>query len=141
MASKRLASPAGWTRTQLNIYIPLPAGTGAVEAVTDLNLDYMYEVEKVTAVVVVAGTGSGASRVFRVLKGASTVVATATLVLADTDTVGKLKEFTVTDDGQTNHYEGGDLLTVDFPSAGAVAFTAGAVNLNLLLRTMQATLN
>jgi hypothetical protein len=138
--AKRVAAPSGWTRTPIGFYIPIPAGTGAVEFLTDLDLDIQYEVEKVVAVVAVASTGSGATRAFRVVKGASTVVASATVTLAATATVGAQVAFTVTDDGQTNHFEPGDLLTLDSPAAGAVAFTAGVLNLALLLRTRPMTL-
>jgi hypothetical protein len=125
----------GWTRTGFGIYIPLPSGTGAVEVVTDAVLGYITFLEKVFATVAVAGTGSGASRVVNVLKGASTVMATHTLVLAEVGTVGAVVPFTVTDDGGTNMLEDADTLTVEFPTAGAVAFTAGAINLYLGFRT------
>lgn len=124
----------GWTRTGFGIYIPLPAGTGAVEVVTDAVLGYIAFLEKAWLSVAVAGTGSGASRVINILKGASTVMATRTLVLADTATVGSIVPFTVTDDGGSNMLEDADTLTVEFPTAGAVAFTAGAVNLHLSFR-------
>lgn len=127
--------PWAWARAPLGIYAPIPAGTGAVEAVTDLVPGYAFQVEKVTAVVQVAGAGAGANRTIRVLKGASTVVATGTLTLANTGTVGALVALTVTDDGAANDFEDGDTLTVDFPSAGAVAFSAGAIMLILVLRT------
>ena len=105
----------------------LPAGTGSVEVVTDFVPGFEFKIESVKAYTAVAGTGTSASRVFRVVKGASTVVATATLLLADTDTVGKEKAFTVT--AANANFTDADTLTIDFPSAGAVAFTAGQVNL------------
>jgi hypothetical protein len=125
-------APYGFVRGHLNIYIPLPAGTGAVEVVTDLVPGFAFTIEKVTAIVQIAGTGANASRVFRVLKGASTVVATATLLLADTTPVGALKAFTVT--AAAADYTDADTLTVDFPTAGAVAFTAGSVELAIQYR-------
>lgn len=127
-------APYGWARGHFGIYIPLPAGTGAVEAVTDLVPGFKFVIEKVTAIVQIAGTGTAASRVFRVVKGASTVAATATLLLADTTPVGKLKAFTVT--AADAGFDDADTLTVDFPAAGAVAFTAGAVWLDIQYRQL-----
>jgi hypothetical protein len=138
--SKRVASPAGWIRTPFGIYIPLPAGTGAEELVTDLDLDIMFEVEAAIFSTAIAGVGSSATRTLRVLKGAATVVATGAITEAGTSDLGEQTALTVTDDGETNHYEPGDLLTVDFASGGT-AFTAGAGNLALLLRTRPQTLN
>jgi hypothetical protein len=138
--SKRVATPAGWTRTAVGIYIPIPSGTSAVEWVTDLDLDVMFEVEAAIFSTAIAATGAGANRTLRVLKGASTVVATGTLTLAGMSDVGEQTALTVTDDGETNRFEPGDLLSVDSPAAGAVSFTEGQGNLTLLLRTMPQTL-
>lgn len=124
-------APYGFIRSQLGIYVPLPAGTGAVEVVTDYVPAFGLVIEKVEAIVAVAGTGVAASRTFRVLKGASTVVATRTLVLADTATVGARAAFTVT--AADAEFDDDDTLTVDFASGGT-AFTAGAVNLLIQYR-------
>lgn len=126
----REANSPGWVRGFLSVYHPIPTGTGAVEIATDLTPGFKYIVEKVTAVVAVAGTGTSASRTYRVLKGASTVVATRTLALADTATVGALIPFTVNE----NEMLDADTLTVDFASGGT-AFTAGALNLIIQYRT------
>jgi len=139
--SKRLAAPAGWTRVPLGFTIVIPGGTSAGEFVTDADYDFMFEVESVIAHTAVVATGSGATRVFRVLKGSATVVATATIALADASVLGEQVVFTVTDDGATNHFEPGDLLTVDTVSAGAVAFTAGQLDLDIILRTKPQTQN
>lgn len=125
------SAPYGVTRGTLSLYHALPAGTGAVEIVTDFVAGFTYTIESVKAYVAVAGTGTSASRTYRVLKGASTVAATATLVLADTDTVGKEKAFSVTAANAT--FGDADTLTVDFASGGT-AFTAGAVNLVITYR-------
>lgn len=113
----------GAIRGAFQFYLPLPAGTGAAEPVTDYVAGFQYVIEKVTFVTQVAGTGASASRTFRVIKGASTVVATVTLALADTATVGALKAFTVT--SANADFSDTDTLTVDFASGGT-AFTAGA---------------
>jgi len=117
------SAPYGFTRASTDIYFPLPAGTGAVEIATDLVLGFAYTVEKAEFITQVAGTGASASRTFRVLKGASTVAATRTLVLADTTPVGKSVAFTVT--AADASFSDTDTLTVDFASGGT-AFTAGA---------------
>lgn len=114
----------GFARGNFNFYLPLPAGAGLVAAVSALVPGFEFTIEKVTFFTQVVGVGAGASRVFRVLKNTATVVATATLLLAETDTIGELKAFTVT--AADAFYSDTDSLTVDFPAAGAVAFTAGA---------------
>lgn len=139
--SIRQAGPPGWTRTPFGIYIPIPTGTSAAEWWSVLDLGFMFEVEKAIFSTAVAATGTGATRTLRVLKGASTVVATGTLTLAGMSDLGEQTALTVTDDGKTNHFEPGDLLSVDSPAAGAVEFTAGQGNLCLLLRTRPGTLN
>lgn len=122
----------GWVRSALNIYIPIPAGTGAAEIVTDLVPGFRFIVEKVSAFVAVVGAGAGASRTLRVLKGASTVVATGTITLASTDTLGEENVLAVTAADAT--FEDASQLTVDFASGGT-AFTGGALNLVVILRT------
>jgi len=129
----REASGAGWIRGQIALYFPIPAGTGAVEVLTDLIPAFKFYIEKVTAVVLVAATGSSASRVCNVVKDASTVVATTTYVLADGATVGAIKAFTVTP--ANAEFLDGSKLSVEFPTAGASAFTAGSLMLLIQYRT------
>jgi hypothetical protein len=121
----------GVQRGAFNFHVPLPSGTGAAEPVTDYVPGFAFTVEKVTFITSVVGTGTSASRTFRVLKGASTVVATATLLLADTTPVGAQKAFTVTSADAT--FDDDDTLTVDFASGGT-AFTAGQGNLVIQYR-------
>jgi len=128
----RETSGAGWVRGWLNVYIPLPAGTGAAEIATDIIVGHKVTIEAVDVRVAVAGTGAGASRTLRVLKGASTVVATGTVTLAGTDTLGEPVTMTVTPADAT--FLDGDVLTVDFASGGT-AFTAGALNMAIRYRT------
>lgn len=130
----RDASRSGFVRSSFGIYIPIPTGTGAVENITDLVRGFRFWIEKVTAIVAVAGTGSGATRTLRVLKGASTVVATGTVTLAATATVGAKVALTVTDDNKTNMFDNTDVLTVDWASGGT-AFTAGALYLDIVERS------
>ena len=127
----RETAGAGYIRTPLNVRYPLPTGTGAHEIITDAVLGYGFKVDKVEAFVTVAGTGAGATRTMRLLKGASTVVASATVTLAGTATVGAKIAFTVTD--AASHFLDTDTLTVDIASGGT-AFTAGEVQLVATLR-------
>ncbi len=136
--SVRRSGPPGWVRTQLGLYIPVPTGTGAVENLTDWSAPFAFDVESAAVVTAVAGTGAGATRTFRILKGASTVVATATVTLASQATVGGKLAMTVTT--ADAHFEPGDLLTVDWASGGT-AFTAGAINLLAVIRQQLQTLN
>ncbi len=59
----REASSPGWIRGFLNIYHPIPTGTGAVEIVTDISPALRYWIEKVTALVtvVVGGVAAGST--------------------------------------------------------------------------------
>jgi hypothetical protein len=119
-------APYGVLRGHLPVYVPIPTGTGAAEIVTDLAAGFEYKVEKVTAYVAIVGAGGGATRTLRVLKGASTVVATGTVTLAGTATLGAAVALTVTDANAL--FDDDDTLTVDFASGGT-AFTGGALNL------------
>lgn len=121
----------GVQRGVINHYAPIPAGTGAVELITDWVSGFTYTIESVKAYVAVAGTGAGASRTLRVLKGASTVAATGTLTLTGTDTVGKETALTVT--AANARFSDSDVLTLDLDSGGT-AFTAGALNVVITYR-------
>lgn len=124
-------APYGWVRSHLNLYIPIPGGTGAADVVTAFLAGFGFIVEKVRAYTAIAGTGAGATRTIRVLKG-TTVVATGTVTLAGTATVGSETSLAVT--AADAEFVDVSTLTVDFPAAGAVAFTAGALNLVIHVR-------
>jgi hypothetical protein len=130
----RETAGAGWIRSQFNIYVPLPAGTGAAEIVTDFIPGFRFFVEKVRAYVAIVGTGASATRTLRVVKGTATVVASATVTLASTDTLGEEQVFTITD--ADKEFNDGATLTVDF-AAGGTAFTAGALNMIVQYRARQ----
>lgn len=121
----------GVQRVPLNHYVPIPTGTGAVENITDWTPGFGFTVESVKAVVAVVGAGAGATRTFRVLKGASTVVASGTITLAGTTPVGVVIDLPVT--AANAEFSDTDTLTVDWASGGT-AFTAGALNLVIVLR-------
>jgi hypothetical protein len=120
----------GVQRGALNVYIPIPAGAGAAEIITDWLGAYGRTIESAKAYVAIAGTGAGATRALRILKGASTVVATGTVTLANTATLGAEIALTVTAADAT--FDDDDVLTVDF--AAGTAFTAGALNLVITFR-------
>jgi hypothetical protein len=122
----------GWVREQLCIAIPLPAGTGAFEVITDWQPGYKRVVESAVVFVSVAGTGVGASRDLRIIKNVATVAATGTLTLANTATGGGGPALAVT--AADAEFLDGDTFTVDF-AAGGTAFTGGSVNLIVSLRT------
>lgn len=132
---REAGGPGAWIRTVENYLINIPAGTGAAEFLTDLVPGFRRFLEVARFTVTTAGVGSGASRTLRVLKGASTVVATGTLTEAGTSDLGEQTGLVVTDDGSTNMFDDGDLLSIDTPAAGAVAFSAGAGILTLVWRT------
>lgn len=121
----------GRIRDLISVYVPFPAGTGAANIVAALAPGYKFTIESVTAFVAIAGAGVGATRDIRVLKG-STVVATGTLTLAGTATIGTAIALTVT--AGVAEFLDADTLTIDFASGGT-AFTAGAVNLVIKART------
>jgi hypothetical protein len=124
-------APYGVNRGTLSFNVLLLSGTGAVEFVTDWVAGFTYTIESVKAYVQTAGAGTSASRTLRVLKGASTVVATATVLLAEVDTIGKERALTVTAANAT--YSDTDVLTVDIASGGT-QFTAGELNLVIVYR-------
>jgi hypothetical protein len=134
---RRIASVAGWTRTPLTFYFPIAGGTGSVEPVTDLDLGIHYTIESANYVLQVAGVGSGGNRVLRILKGASTVVASVELAVADATPIGKAIALTVV--AADANFEPGDLLSVEWDDAGAVAYTAGAGNLVIGIRSRPQT--
>ena len=123
----------GWVRSTDSIAITIPAGTATVAVVTALAAGFKRYLESAVAYVGVAGTGAGATRTLEVLKNGSVVVATGTVTLAGTATPGAATALAVTD--ANAEFLDADTLTVDFPTAGAVAFTAGTLVLVLKWRT------
>lgn len=126
-------APYGFIRGQINIACNFPAGTALVESLTDFLPGFGFVVEKVSIAVDTAGGGAGASRAFRVTKNASTEVATTTYVLADSATVGAVKNCTLgTEENRT--FRDTDTLSIEWLAAGAVAFTGGRFNVIVQFR-------
>lgn len=133
----RETSGSGFIFQQDQFAIPMPAGTGQVSSILNLPRGFLHTITAVKLIVAVAFTGAGASRTFNVRKGSATgtVVATRTVVLADGATVGTVLDVPVT--AAAADFLDGDNLTVEWPTAGAVAFTAGQVTLVITRRQRQ----
>jgi len=123
-----------WVKGSLNFAITLPGGTSAVEGLTDYVPGFPFIVESVKAYFTVVAAGAGASRVCNVVRtngSTDATAATATIALADGDTLGKEKVFTTT----PTEFSDTSKLSIMFPSAGAVAFSGGVVNVCINYRT------
>lgn len=130
----RPAAGAGFVYGQESHRIAIPGGTAQVSSFLSLPQGRNFTIIAVKAVVAVVATGAGATRTFNVRKGNATgaVVATATYALADGATVGSVKDIPVT---QANaDFLDADTLTIEWPTAGAVAFTAGELNIVITTR-------
>ena len=125
----------GWTRGLVcATSCPVATGAGAEEWLTDYVPGFRFVVTKVTAVVKVAGTGAGATRLFRVLKGASTVVASKTIALADVTAKGIKIDFTLSTTPENLVFGDVDTLSIDVTAAGT-EFTA--LTFDLLIQGRQ----
>ena len=129
-------APYGFDRSLPVLTIPFPAGTGQVTSLLSLPLGFQGTIEKVSIYSSVAATGAGASRTFNVRKGTATgaVMATATVVLADLSTVGAIKDIPLTAVVADRDFGDADTLTIEWPTAGAVAYTAGVFHVVIRLR-------
>ena len=132
----REAAGAGFIYAKEQYRVPFPPGTGQVNAIVSLPAFSAFSLASVNIVAAVAATGAGASRTFNVRKGnaTGTVVATATVVLADLDTLGEVKTITPVATSGTADFIDSDTLTVEWAAAGAVAFTAGEFIVELVTR-------
>jgi hypothetical protein len=120
-------APYGFARDIAVYTIPFPAGTGQVTSLLSLPLGFAGTLDRVAIYSSIAATGAGASRTFNVRKGSATgvVMATATVVLADLSTVGAIKVIPVSAVAQAADFVDADTLTIEWATAGAVAYTAG----------------
>lgn len=133
----RLA-PYGFTREVVVLTIPFPAGTGQVTSLLSLPLGFAATVEKASIYSSVVAAGAGASRTFNIRKGTATgtVMATGTVVLADLNAVGAVKALTVSTTAGAADLADADTLTIEWATAGAVAFTAGTFHVVIQLRQL-----
>lgn len=129
---------AGFSRDIAPFTIPFPGGTGQVTSLLSFPLGFAGVIEKVTLYSSIAATGAGASRTFNIRRGTATgtVMATATVVLADLSTVGVIKDVPVVAGGTplTASFVDADTLTIEWATAGAVAFTAGTFHVCIRYR-------
>ena len=108
----------------LNFHVVLPGGTGAADLITNVPLRGNGTVVAWSYTADVAATGTSASRSFNLEIGTVDITGSAaTMVLTDADAAGETKALGVPTGANT--YKDGDTLSMESPSAGAVAFTAG----------------
>lgn len=125
----------GWIRTIVaSVNAQVAAGTDAEEWLTDYVPGFKHRITKVTSVVQVAGTGAGATRLFRLIKGASTVVASKTIALADVTAKGIKIDWTLSTTESDLTLEDADTLSLDVTAAGT-QFTA--LTMDILVQARQ----
>lgn len=124
----------GLIRIPLTFRINVASGTSAEEYVTDITYGFRFEVAKAWFVASGDGAGAGATRLFRIVKGASTVAASATIALAATQTKGTVSAFTLSSTPSDYHFFDSDTFTVDVTGAGT-QFTTLTGNLHVILLT------
>lgn len=131
----RESAGAGFIYVSEQHVLEFPPGTGQVNAIVSLPQNRKAALIGASLYADAVATGAGASRTFNVRKGnaTGTVVATATVVLADLDTLGEVKDIPVTPVGGAEFLDT-DTLSVEWATAGAVAFTAGRFILSLRWR-------
>lgn len=130
------SAPYGFARNTAVFTIPFPAGTGQVTSLLSFPLGFTGTVEKVSIYSSIVAAGAGASRTLNVRKGTATgtVMATATVVLADLNAVGVVKALTVSTTAGAPDIADTDALTIEWATAGAVAYTAGVFHVAVQIR-------
>lgn len=129
----REARIAGWIRSHLTFRMVVASGTSAEEYVTDLVPAFTFWLEKAWFIASGDGAGAGATRLFRVVKGTATVAASATIALANTQTKGGFKAFTLSTTPSDYFFGDSDTLSVDVTAAGT-QFTTLTGDLVLQIR-------
>jgi hypothetical protein len=129
-------APYGYSRDIAVHTVPFPAGTGQVTSLLSLPLGFAGTVERVAIYSSVAAAGAGASRTLNIRKGSATgtVMATATVVLADLSTVGAPKVVPVSTVAGAADFADADTLTIEWATAGAVAYTGGTFHVAVTVR-------
>ena len=130
--------PAGGAAAETYIPMTIPVDLAALAVastiVYNFALGFRFRLAAVRASAYQVGVGAGATRAVSVQKviGANiTTIATTTITLASTDTMGEVQAFGPVAPGN-DVFEDGDILRV-FASAGGTAFTAGKVLLTVTL--------
>ena len=136
-------APYGWVRQVIRFTVPFTtflSTTGQVNFELSKLHGFAFEIEKIEILPTTIGTGAGATRVINVRKGSATgtVVATVTATLANQGVLGVVTVGTVTTAGDVNKFSdqgaAPDALTIEFPTAGSVVFTAGGLELLVTIR-------
>jgi len=132
----RESAGAGFAYAKDQYRVPFPPGTGQVTSLDQLPVFSGCSLVSVNIIAAVAATGAGASRTFNVRKGSATgtVIATATVVLADLNALGEVKTIAPVATSGTADLIDSDTVTVEWAAAGAVAFTAGEFIIELVTR-------
>jgi hypothetical protein len=126
---------AGWLRgLVIAVKAIVATGAGAEEYLTDFVPGYQGVITKVSSIVLVAGTGVGATRLFRLLKGTSTVVASKTIALADVAAQGTVIDWALSTTPENLAFGDTDTLSLDVTAAGT-EFTA--LTMNVLVQARQ----
>ena len=121
---RKVTRGAGWIRVIVaTVRAIVATGADAEEYLTDLVPGYQGVITKVSSIVMVAGTGANATRLFRLLKGTSTVVASKTIALADVTTKGIVIDWTLSTTPEHREFGDTDTLSLDVTAAGT-EFTA-----------------
>ncbi len=111
-------------------------GTGAITLIDSLPVTHKFTLEKLRWVSSSIATGAGGTQTFKIRKGgaAGTVIATLTIALADTNAVGKFKEYAVTaaDDANAT-FKDGDTISFTRDASGT-AFTKAEGLFSLVTR-------
>ena len=108
----------GWIRTIENLRIVVASGTSAEEYLTDITPGFQRELVAAYFVSNGDGAGASASRLIRIVKGASTVAASRTLVLADTQTKGLVSAFTLSTTPSDYQFFDASTVSIDVTAAG-----------------------
>jgi hypothetical protein len=124
-ASNTLAATAGIS-TLIHPLTSLATGlsTSAIDLMTGYTPGYKFKLLGMHFVTTVAGTGASASQVFNLEIGTTNVTGgVLTLLLADTDTIGKITAATAITAANTG--SASDTISLEMAASGTV-FTAGA---------------
>ena len=129
-------APYGFDRDVLAFVLQFPAGTGQVTSVLSFPLGFAGTVERAAIYSSVVAAGAGATRTLNIRKGIATgtVMATATVALADINAVGAMKAIPASTVAGAADFVDADTLTIEWASAGATAFTAGTFHVLVTVR-------
>lgn len=128
---------SGYIPVWENFRINVASGTSAEEYVTDITSGYRRILKAVRFVASGDGAGASATRLFRVIKNTATVAASATIVLANTQTKGTVVSMTLgAKDDRT--FSDADTISIDVTAAGTSFSTlTGNIEIEWLVKPQQ----